>query len=196
MSKKFIAVALMSLALTGCATVEADPIPSATTPAAKVIAPKTPAEAEVAFKQIANDSCDKANAVGVTEESNFGTMVMVPKDHGYKDYSAAYLDKSGEYGLIWETDAFTACGWAIQFSLAEEGGGAIDATFEFSTEDGSYTSTQTGDIYEGGKRVVKHIIQDGLIASTDDSVITYGDISADELEILTTAVDNYLSENG
>ena len=184
MFRKLVALAICSVLLSGCAQ-------EAPKPTEKVVVEKTAAQALQDFKAIAKDSCDKAMSVGVVESTGTAKAVMVPKDQAYQDYSAAYFDK-GAYTLIWESDAFAACSASIQFDMAAEGGAESPIEVVFNSKDGTYQTTQ--DLGEFGISKAKYTIADGLISMSDDTTVTYGPLSEDDLKILTTAVDNFLAE--
>jgi hypothetical protein len=89
----------------------------------------TPEEATSKFKSIARASCASALAEGSVEKSESAkgfTLVLVPKTQAYKDFSAAYFQPDDTYELIWEVDAFSACGASMSYDLAEEAGQESD----------------------------------------------------------------------
>jgi hypothetical protein len=164
----------------------------------------TPAEAKGQFETIANASCDKAMAEGVVEQSIASdgfTLVMVPKEEGYKDYSAAYFEPADTYELIWEADAFSACGASISFSLAAEAGAESDIEVAFNATDSTFETTQ--DLGEFGISRLKYQTTDGLLSQieildstvADVRAIRYGNLTDDHWKILRTAVDRFLAEN-
>jgi hypothetical protein len=162
----------------------------------------TSQQAEDAFKQIARASCDTAMAEGVVErsESEDGfVLVMVPKDEAYKDFSAAYFQPEDTYELIWETDAFSACGAAITFDLAEEAGQESDIEITVNSDSGQYETFQ--DFGEFGTSRLAYQEKDGLIVAvtnleTSESgvrTVSYGGLSSTEIQILVTAADRFLA---
>ena len=183
----------LSLAVTGCAQVP---------PSARTIAPPIRAVAPLAeFAAVAKASCDKAMAEGVVEKSTAGdgfTLVMVPKDHGYQDFSAAFLAAPDDYQLIYEVDAFSSCAAAMEFSLAEEGGGAFDIEVEYDPNDASFVTTQ--DIGQNKINKLEYQTKDGLFVGiktlgegkADPRTISYG-YSEEDLQILITSVDRFLA---
>lgn len=201
MFAKVLVVALgASLLLTSCAPTarpNASPAPTETVKAL------TPAEARLEFEAIANASCDKAMAEGVVEQSTSldgFTLVMVPKDEAYLDFSAAYFEPDDNYELIWETDAFSACGASISFSLAAEAGVESDLKVSFNTADSTFETFQ--DLGEFGTSRLKYNITNGLLSqievldstAVDIRTIRYGNLSLDDWSILRTAVDRYLAD--
>jgi hypothetical protein len=174
-----LAISLLagSLALSGCASVDHT----------------------AEFFKIAEASCAKALAVGVVEKSiskSGFTLVMVPKVQGYKDFSAAYLEPTDKYELIYETDAFSACSASMAYEIAKEAGTptAIKVTYA----DGSYETTE--DLGEYGISHIRYSVSGGLLATSetldvakaDKRTITYGHLTKDDWAILTIAVDRYL----
>ncbi len=153
------------------------------------------------FAAVAKASCDKAMAEGVVEKSSAAdgfTLVMVPKDQGYQDFSAAFLAAPDDYQLIYEVDAFSSCAAAMEFSLAKEAGGVVDMDIEYDPNDGSFVTTQ--DLGEFGISKLEYQIKDGLFvgvktlgeAQADPRTISYG-YSEEDLQILVTAVDRFLA---
>jgi len=190
-----------TLVLASCSPVAA---PTDLPKATETYTTLSPAEAKAQFETIANASCDKAMAEGVVEQSISSdgfTLVMVPKDEGYKDYSAAYFEPADTYELIWEADAFSACGASITFSLAAEAGVESDIEVAFNATDSTFETTQ--DLGEFGISRLKYQTTDGLLSQIeilDSSVadvrsIRYGNLSDEHWQILRTAVDRFLAEN-
>ena len=197
-----MAVASM-LIFSGCAASDVTPTPTATPTPSATFEAKTPAQALEDFRAIASKSCETALAEGVVEESTGAEgfkLVMVPKAEAYKDYSAAYFAPPKTYELIWETDALSACGANIQFAMAEEGGGTVDLEVAYSTEDGTYTTTQ--DLGEQGMWTLNYEVTDGLFSTVttvrngeeDPRTIRYGNLTEADWSILKTAVDAFLAE--
>jgi hypothetical protein len=199
----FLAVVGVStaLVLSGCSPVA---VPTASPTASETVRALTPAEAKSEFETIANASCDKAMAEGVVEQSIASdgfTLVMVPKEEGYKDYSAAYFEPADTYELIWEADAFSACGASISFSLAAEAGVESDIEVAFNATDSTFETTQ--DLGEFGINRLRYSVENGLLseieildaAVSDVRSIRYGNLSDEHWQILRTAVDRFLAEN-
>lgn len=197
-SSIIIGAIFASLTLGGCAQEKlAEPTPSAS--------PKlelSKAQILANFKVIAHASCDKALQSGVVEESvadSGFTLVMVPKDESYKDFSAAYFEKPDNYELIWESDAFSACSASMQFDLAEEAGTQVDMEVELGSRDGTFETTQ--DFGEYGISHLEYVHSDGLFtgittlsAETPDvRIIRYG-VTEEDRKILVQAVDEFLSD--
>lgn len=196
-----LSLALVStIALSGCS---ATATPTANPSSTQSIAAMTPAEAKAAFEAIATASCEKAMAEGVVEQSTSldgFTLVMVPKDEAYLDFSAAYFEPDDIYELIWEVDALSSCGAAISFALAEEGGVESDLQVTFNPSDSTFETLQ--DLGEYGTNRLKYNITDGLLSQievldsteVDVRTISYGNLQETDWNILRTAVDRYLED--
>ncbi|MEI6591467.1 MAG: hypothetical protein WCO24_05625, partial [Actinomycetes bacterium] len=117
---------------------------------------------------------------------------------GYKDYSAAY-EQNGKHVLVWEIDGLASCADWYSFSMAEEAGQEVAIDVTFNPSDASFTTEQ--DLGEFGVSSFRYSVANGLIATSTNldpkraKVVTvkYGNITAGELEILTTAVDEFLA---
>jgi hypothetical protein len=194
---KVISIAVLAaLSLGGCSNSLAAPQgPILTGEGFVAVAPNS------LFDEIAKASCDKAMAEGVVENSTAAdgfTLVMVPKDASYKDFSAAFFAQPDDYQLIYEVDAFSACSAAMQFSLAEEGEGVVDMEIEYDLNDGSFVTTQ--DLGEFGINKLEYQSKDGLFvgvktlgeSKADPRTISYG-YSEEDMQILITAVDRFLT---
>lgn len=198
--KVLVAMVGASLLLTGCTP---SSTPSQKPFSATPLKTLSPAEAKSEFESIANASCDKAMTEGVVEQSTSidgFTLVMVPKDQAYKDFSAAYFEPEDNYELIWEADALSACSASISFSLAAEAGveSEIDVTF-----DASNASFETfEDLGEFGTNRLRYFVESGLLSrvevldvpSIDARMIRYGALQDADYIILRTAVDRYLAD--
>ncbi len=201
--KAAIVFAASTALLAGCSAPSVEPTPTPTPSPSETFEAKTPAQALEDFRAVAAKSCETALAQGVVEESTGAEgfkLVMVPKAEAYKDYSAAYFAPPKTYELIWETDALSACGADIQFAMAEEGGGTVDLEVSYSTEDGTYTTTQ--DLGEQGIWTLNYEVAEGLFSTVttlrdgeeDPRTIRYGNLTDADWAILKTAVDAFLAE--
>ena len=185
----------LSLSVSGCAvtpsTPESSPSSSETIDAVDPVAE---------FAKVAKARCDKAMAEGVVEKSTAAdgfTLVMVPKDQGYKDYSAAFLAGPDDYQLIYSVDAFSSCAAAMEFGLAEENGGVVDIEVEYDSKDGSFVTTQ--GLGQNKINKLEYQTKDGLFvgikslgeSKADPRTISYG-YSEKDLDILVIAVEVFL----
>ena len=146
---KFIAPLIALALLTGCAAPAAEPT-AAVSPS---VSSTRGADAFAEFETIAGASCDKALAVGVIEtmptvENPEWIYVMVPKDQGIKDFSAAgYNVIKDEAGIFYENGYFESCYFGQFFSLAREGNTdpakTLTGTYDSATD--SYSATEIVD---------------------------------------------------
>jgi hypothetical protein len=189
-------VAALSLGLGGCTNAPSEPQGSTFTGEGFVaVAPLG------LFAEVAKASCDKAMAEGVVEKSTAAdgfTLVMVPKDQGYQDFSAAFRAAPDDYQLIYEVDAFSSCSAAMELSLAEESGGVVEIQVETDLNRGTFVTTQ--DLGEFGISKLEYQTKDGLFvgvktlgeSKADPRTISYG-YSEEDMQILITAVDRFLT---
>lgn len=199
MSNKAILLATAAvLMLTSCGTTTTmtpTPETSESTQSTSAEEPKS------LFMEISRASCEKAMAEGVVEKSISSdgfTLVMVPKDEAYLDFSAAYFEPEDTYELIWEADALSSCGASINFDLAEEAGFESDITVTYDSTSETFETTQ--DFGEFGISNLRYTISDGLISEvetlgttdTNPRTIRYGNLQEADWNILRTAVDRFL----
>lgn len=160
-------------------------------------------EAETQFKTIARASCEAALEQGTLEKSvepDGFTLVMVPKADAYKDFSAAYFQPDDTYELIWEIDAFAACGASITYDLAEEGGQESDLEVVFNDELQRFETFQ--DFGDFGESRLGYQIFDGRISAVQDlgsedlatRTVSYGSLTEAEINILIIAVERFLAD--
>lgn len=162
-----------------------------------VTATPLPDQVTASFRGIAQTSCDRANAIGVVEETtgprNF-RQVLLPPDLAYKDYRGAFYSAPDTYELVLETSGFAACGAADAFTRFDEGYDT-EPKVTFDPVTGVYTTKQ--DLGDMGIQEFKYKVADGVIAtamrSADegeyDTVLTYGTITDEDRVIVQTAVD-------
>jgi hypothetical protein len=210
LSTTFLGLALLSAALSGCAgTAPAEPSGTPTqqtdptaTPSPTAAAFPIPDDIAGSFREIADASCSKASAEGVTEiaEDGSGRLILVPKEDAYQDFSAVSVGMSGVGELIWSTEEFYACNASIGFSYSDESNSEY-GLIEFDPSDGSYTVT----VGEGKDAfIAEYTVRDGLIrtgSSTSDGettvlTIEYGMPAEADIDILRSAVDTFLAEEG
>ena len=201
----FGAVALL---VTGCASSPSptspptSPTQPTATPSPTATALPIPNDIAGSFREVADASCAKASAEGVTEiaADGSGRLILVPKEDAYQDFSAVSVGASGVGDLIWSTEEFYACNASIGFSYSDESNSEY-GLIEFDPSDGSYTVT----VGEGTDAfIAEYTVSDGLIrsgASTSDGKTTilsvnYGMPAEADIEILRAAVDTFLAEEG
>ena len=200
MSNKFFAAAVIvasATLLSACATpgeptISASPTPSAT----PTFEAQTPAQAQASYKKIAEASCDAAQQFGVVEVTGDTKVVMTPKIKGYKDYNAAYFTAPDTYEIIWELTGLYSCADWYTYSMAEEAGQEPELDVTFDEKTGTYTTSQTFDkvLYKYTSTVVNGKVSSVYSHHTKDTTtLKYGNQTADDQLILTTAVDRYLA---
>lgn len=199
MIRKLIILAIVSgLLLTSCGVSNTlDPIPDSSESNQTI----SSEEAKSKFMEISRASCEKAMTEGVVEQSTSPegiTLVMVPRDAAYLDFSAAYSQPEDTYELIWEVDAFSSCGASASFDLAEQAGVESDIAVSFNSYTGAFETTQ--DFSEFGLVRLSYNTTDGLISRVetlgsnepDPRIIRYGNLKDTDWIILRTAVDRFL----
>lgn len=204
--------ALSALLLTGCSTgtpggdetVSRTPSNSAS-PAAPVVV--SGMEAVDGYFKLAVDSCNAAMETGVVETNTVtgDKLIMVPKNDGYKDYSAVWAAADGASDIIFEIDAFLTCGDAILFWMSEENGERPSGyETELSTVEGVTTARVTrsldGDVYTtvytvaDGKIVAADVPQWDNPSVTKSWKVSY-EVTAEDRALLEKAVDAFLKKN-
>jgi hypothetical protein len=200
---------LTSLLLTGCApTLAGVDSPSLQPGAVKTM---SDSEAFTTFSTIAETSCDKANLEGVTEVTSVGnktvsTSVLVPKDQGVEDFSAAFQENTAKgvtNQIVYETTGlFYSCTVAQTLEMAAEGNIKPEdagVTVRYNRDAGDlgtiFTVTQ---VYDGEEPdITTYTVKNGLIdsasfttAKNEQPVTTvhYG-ATKESLAILTAAVE-------
>lgn len=191
-------------AVAGCATsivTTSLPTEPAATVSPTATADAVPDDVEGSFRTIADASCEKAYADGVTESANDGSgrLILVPKDQGYQDFSAVSIGESGTGELIWSTEVFYACNASIGFSFADESNSDY-GVIEFDESDGSYTVTvgEGGDAFVATYTVSDGLIRTGSSMSAGDKAVLdvkYGMPSESDIQILRETVDAFLAED-
>ena len=205
MLKPFAAAALL-VALAGCAaTGPTDPAPSApaTSPTPSESAIAEPIDVNAAFREIADASCEKANAEGVVETTADGAAsnILVPKKFAYKDFNAVAVSEDDGFSLIWSTEDFVTCNASVGFAMAEDSGGEYLLEVTFDETDGSYAT-----VYDTGQDFVienRYLVSDGVFigaflgpANTAvEMSITYGMPTAEQVAVPETAVDAFLAKD-
>jgi hypothetical protein len=200
--RKTLGLALgLALSLTACSgTNNATQFPSHSSNTQEL----SPEQAKVMFMGIARASCDRALEDGVVEQSIAGeglTLVMVPKNDSYLDFSAAYYEPEDVYEVIWEADAFSSCGASISFDLAEEAGVATDISVTFDPANSTFETTQ--DFGDFGIIQQRYSTSGGLISKVESQdsngsiprTVRYGNLKEADWNILRTAVDRFLENS-
>ena len=212
---RWVAALGAGLLITGCATSapsdspsatpETTGSPTATAPDTATASPTpTPVDVVAAFREIADASCDRANAEGIVERTADGSQksILIPKSTAYQDFNAAFYSKDEGASLIWSTENFGACIDSINFSLADEGGTTYKLDVTFNSADGTFTtSVDQGrnqkpflSTYTVGNGVLvsRHIDADWGQMDVD---FVYGMPSDEDIAILHDAVDAFLAKN-
>lgn len=190
--KRLVLCLVLAGLLSGCATAKPAPIPTAT---------KTQAQIEKEFLKIADDSCKRAQSDDVLERMTNDAparIIVLSRDHAYKNYSAIYIDNKDVAQVIYELD-LTVCGPSNLVSMQQEANHDNSGDYEHHIKlnsDGTYTWTEhvPGEA-EGVMSSNIFSVKDGLIVESkaDDSAydrtIEYGPITGTDLQILKDAVD-------
>ena len=185
-----VGVLLVSAILTGCAAKDEPTVSASPT------ASMTPAEAKAAYKAIAKTSCETAQNFGVVEQAGDTKVVMTPKAKGYKDFNAAYFTTPDKYEIIWELTGLVACADWYEFSMADEAGKPAPIEVTFGAKDGTFATSQNfdGTVYKALITVASgRIATSQTLATGDLTTLKYGNQTAEDQNILVTAVDSYLA---
>jgi hypothetical protein len=145
-----------------------------------------------------------AMEAGVVEQSISGkgaTLVMVPKDEAYLDFTAAYYEPEDVFEVIWEVDMFSSCGTSISFDLAEEAGVETGISITFDPANSTFETTQ--DFGDFGLIRLRYSTSEGFISKiesqdsnkSDQIAIRYGNLNKADWHILRTAVDRFLADS-
>ncbi len=189
MKRLIVGLALVAV-LSGCATAKPTPVHT-----------KTQAEIETEFLKIADDSCNKAQAEDVIERMTNDVparVVVLSRDHAYRNYSAIYIDNKGVAQVIYELE-LTVCGPSHLISMQNEvhhdNSGDYEHHIKLNPE-GSYSWNQhvPGEAV-GVLSTTTFTVKSGLITASkeDDSKydksFEYGPITGSDLQTLKDAVD-------
>jgi hypothetical protein len=197
---KVLAVAAMTLLVAGCSS--SNPEPTATPTPTET---KTQAQIEKDFLKIADDSCNRAQKDDVLERMTNNVperVIVLSRDHAYRDYSAVYVNNKGEAQVIYELE-LTVCAPSYLISMQEEAGHDNSGDYEYHiklNEDGTYSwSEHIPGEAEGVLSTNIFTVEDGyIVASKDedpayDRTIEYGPITGEDLQVLKDAVDAELA---
>lgn len=189
MKRLIVGLALVA-ALSGCATAKPTPVHT-----------KTQAEIETEFLKIADDSCNKAQAEDVIERMTNDVparVVVLSRDHAYRNYSAIYIDNKDIAQVIYELE-LTVCGPSHLISMQNEAHHDNSGDYEHHIKlnpEGSYSWNQhvPGEAV-GVLSTTTFTVKSGLITASkeDDSKydksFEYGPITGSDLQTLKDAVD-------
>jgi hypothetical protein len=189
MKRLIVGLALVAV-LSGCATAKPTPVHT-----------KTQAEIETEFLKIADDSCNKAQAEDVIERMTNDVparVVVLSRDHAYRNYSAIYIDNKGVAQVIYELE-LTVCGPSHLISMQKEAHHDNSGDYEHHIKlnpEGSYSWNQhvPGEAV-GVLSTTTFTVKSGLITASkeDDSKydksFEYGPITDSDLKTLKDAVD-------
>ncbi len=189
MKRLIVGLALVAV-LSGCATAKPTPVHT-----------KTQAEIETEFLKIADDSCNKAQAEDVIERMTNDVparVVVLSRDHAYRNYSAIYIDNKGVAQVIYELE-LTVCGPSHLISMQNEAHHDNSGDYEHHIKlnpEGSYSWNQhvPGEAV-GVLSTTTFTVKSGLITASkeDDSKydksFEYGPITGSDLQTLKDAVD-------
>ena len=191
---KVLAVAAITLLVAGCSNPKPTPTPSPTVT-------KTQAQIEKEFLKIADDSCKRAQTDDVLERMTNNVperIIVLSRDHAYKNYSAVYVNNKGEAQVIYELE-LTVCGPSHLISMQEEAHHDNSGDYEHHiklNEDGTYSwSEHIPGEAEGVLSTNIFTVEDGYIVASKsetpayDRTIEYGPITGDDLQVLKDAVD-------
>jgi hypothetical protein len=189
MKRLIVGLALIAV-LSGCATAKPTPVHT-----------KTQAEIETEFLKIADDSCNKAQAEDVIERMTNDVparVVVLSRDHAYRNYDAIYIDNKGVAQVIYELE-LTVCGPSHLISMQKEAHHDNSGDYEHHIKlnpEGSYSWNQhvPGEAV-GVLSTTTFTVKSGLLIASkeDDSKydksFEYGPITGSDLQTLKDAVD-------
>jgi hypothetical protein len=191
---KVLVVAAMTLLVVGCSNLNPKPTPSPT-------ATKTQAQIEKEFLKTAEDSCKRAQRDDIVERMTNNVperIIVLSRDHAYKDYSAVYVDNKNVAQVIYELE-LTVCGPSYLISMQKEAGQDNSGDYEHHiklNKDGTYSwSEHIPGEAEGVLSTNIFTVQDGYIVSSKDEnplydrTFEYGPITGEDLQTLQDAVD-------
>lgn len=157
-------------------------------------------DVDASFRAIADNSCARANADGVVEQSDDGVMFLVPEGQAYQDFSAAFDSESDGTGVIWSTEVFFVCAASIGYQMSSDGNADYPLVIDFDANAGTYR-TQL-DVEDYGVLDYTYSVVDGAFSSVEwvspeesgSTTIVYGQPSAELIEVLRAAVDDFLAD--
>ena len=196
MKRILLSLFLVSV-LSGCTSAKPTPIHT-----------KTQAQIETEFLKIADDSCNKAQAEDIIERMTNDVparIIVLARDHAYKNYSAIYVDNKGVAQVIYELE-LTVCGPSHLISMQKEAHHDNSGDYEHHIKEnpeGTYSWNEhvPGEAV-GVLSATTFSVKDGLITASkaDDSkydrTFEYGPITGVDLQTLKDAVDAELIRIG
>jgi len=204
MDPRLKAVILLTVGVmffTACAT---QPPPNSSTlssqPKSSDSAPGT-ADLYLEFRKIAETSCERAYAEGVTERvvGSHDRLVLLPASYLYNDFFAAVINDDGGVEPIWSTESFAVCVDYINFMMTEESGSDFELLVSGDIASGSLRSEYFVEDY--GTIVTYYEVKGGVFEevrteSPDSESVTlveYGTPSAQDIEHFREAIDLFLA---
>lgn len=202
-SLRVAATVVAVFALAGCASA---PVPTASptigSPDPRPTVSDVPADPSAAFREIADASCDRANAEGVVETTADGAAsnILVPKANAYQDFNAVAVSEDDGWSLIWSTEEFTVCNASVGYSMSEESGGDYALVVTFNQSDGTFSTVYDGGegyVFESSYAVDGGVFTQATLGPADNPLvmnITYGMPTDEQIAVLHSAVDAFLAE--
>ena len=206
MDQKLTAVISLTVGVmffTACATVSA---PNSSTPSSKPESSDSAPDAAdlyVEFRNIAETSCERAYAEGVTERvvGSQDRLVLLPVSYLYNDFFAAVVNDDGGVEPIWSTESFAVCVDYINFMMTEESGSEYELLVSGDIASGSLKSEYFVEDY--GTIITNYEVKEGVFQevrtkSPDSESVTlveYGTPSEQDIERFREAIDLFLATN-
>jgi|688.fasta_scaffold187024_1 hypothetical protein len=201
--KAVISLTVGVMFFTACATVSAQNSSTAPSkPESSDSAPDT-ADLYVEFRKIAETSCERAYAEGVTERvvGSPDRLVLLPVSYLYNDFFAAVVNDDGGVEPIWSTESFAVCIDYINFMMTEESGSEYELLVSGDIASGSLKSEYFVEDY--GTIVTNYEVKEGVFQevrtkSPDSESVTlveYGTPSEQDIERFREAIDLFLATN-
>lgn len=92
---------------------------------------------------------------------------MVPKESGIDGYSAAWVDSTGRYSIVYESDFFMSCAYAKTLSLYEEAG--MEPTMQVTKEGESFL---VSDPENPRNKAMNFQVKGGFLVSASNQELT------------------------
>ena len=158
---KVLALSIVAALLAGCSS---DAMPSDSSPKPSLSADEIDASTlSLEFQKIAEASCDRAYAEGVTERVDgiADRLVLLPVSYLYNDFFAAVVNDEGGVEPIWSTEIFSVCNDHINFLMAEESNSEYEIMVSGDPAGGNLRSEYQVDDY--GTIVTDYVVEDGFL---------------------------------